>query len=137
MELTNELKARFFALYWGQDVAVIKPPEGIRNCWKEHFEETHTVSSLSEIELIRLRPISSITEEEKMGLFYFCFPSHKDSKKVNMQEEINVLLNDPALKNYEPKGYFDYLRAKSFLVDFMGIPSDQWIEWGVVKLKEA
>lgn len=107
MELTNELKARFFALYWGQKVMFA--PNNINH----HFHVCNGLD-LQEDWCALLRPLSSMTEEEAKELKtmkdHFC-GLEMGSKRV------------------------DYVRSLGIALPFMGIPVDQWVEWGVVKLK--
>lgn len=135
VELTNELKARFFALYWGQRV------------WPNQFTVDGQMNSLSEEAMdalfVELRPLSSITEEEAESLKeYKSFSFHTANKFVSMLPNYNL----KEIKAHASKAIFlayhscegaDTLRRLGFALPFMGIPVDQWIEWGVVKLKEA
>lgn len=121
MELTNELKARFFALYLGQKVfykvisqeiiSVVKP---VDLCYVKGW--------------VFLRPLSSITEEEALELADIDFEHPPNEPKVKwVNEYIEHII--------EYRNSSDYLRSKGFALPFMGIEVEQWVDLGVVKLK--
>lgn len=122
MELTNELKARFKAQYWGQNVG---KKHGRTATWEVLF------GTISTIDYIELRPLSSITEEEIIEIMKEIEVSQNRAKTIVEQIDWKYA----SFRNAVYPWLIDYLRCKSFAIPFMGIPVSQWVEWGVVKLK--
>lgn len=162
MELTNELKARFEMLYYGQRVSMLHKPEGRYS--DEVFKAPQILTGPNQSEYLSLRPLSSITEEEAIEVAKKLSPTtfvlnrrwivrRHDLGGFTVEQGLNYhsfdIEDDGELEmwdNYHSKmavsgenmlSAYDYLRSKRFLLPFMGIPSEQWVEWGVVKLKTA
>lgn len=140
MELTQELKERYFALYWGQDVSYV---DGV-----ERALCVGTETYIYRIDYLELRPISSITEEEAIQCAQAGFNEEEIANSSKVFSALFVSLAEFVIDRFESVeetegGYVkhtlastDWLRSKGFAVDFMGISVDQWVEWGVVKLKK-
>lgn len=167
MELTNELKARFEMLYYGQRVSMLHKPEGRYS--DEIFKAPQILTGPNQSEYLSLRPLSSITEEEAIELALInkialedideetpVLRTYKNKhivvqywREMNTQEGMDSDIYPFSVTNtngtfgcydhwgccVDPIRSIDYLRSKSFLIDAFGIPSEQWVEWGVVKLK--
>lgn len=142
MELTNELKARFFALYWGQQVGKIEPTkEYLGLCWVKHFDSLHPVISPSELSYLELRPLSSITEEEATEVANTVYPYVTDSERVDLDAIVKYLTGIYPIDGSEDttNNMFhlcDYLRSKGFALPFMGISVDEMLKAEWIKLKE-
>jgi hypothetical protein len=78
---------------------------------------------------LELRPLSSITEEEAKE---FC---NYSGYEVFKHYFFYLTLRDFSTSTLLVGELIDWSRSKGFLLPFMGIPSEQWVEWGVVKLK--
>lgn len=117
MELTNELKARYYGLHIGETVLcdskewVLRgvilvgndtPTLTLQNKYKKYVDYE------CDLCILLLRPLSSMTEKEK---------NH--------------------LASLDRISGADYIRSIGVLISFMGISSDRWISSGVVKLKES
>lgn len=115
--LTNELKAKFFALYWGQDVMV---------------------KSMSFAYLL-LKPLSAITDEDAIEVAIIAGnSSYTDDRRAYngrlllqefLRRQCNVYGED-WLK------LFDYLRSRGYALPYMGISVEQQVEAGWIKLIE-
>jgi hypothetical protein len=135
MELTNELK--YFVLYWGQEVAVLEFQQG----WNPEPVVTVdeiSISSDRKIDHLSLRPLSSITDEEAVKISRILdigYSNDPDSTADYDKEGLIDLLSYD--EYYSRTSYLnDYLRSIGIATDYLGIPVEQWVEWGVVKLKE-
>lgn len=87
---------------------------------------------------VELRPLSSITDEEIKDMCKNMYPTVVEG--FDRDAVIAALTGMESLKGYDntlPQFFenLDYLRSKGFLMPFMGISPEQWVEWGVVKLK--
>jgi hypothetical protein len=141
MELTNELKARFFALYFGQEIAEEYTLNRLFKIGKH--------MNLEDINSINLRPLSSIKEEEakECGLSGLDQEERKEALALfdampllNHKENIITIF-----ENIEPIegglvkyiiANIDYLRSKGFALPFMGISVDEMVKAGWIKLRE-
>lgn len=138
MKLTNELKERFKALYWGQKVGRSKG---------SYMKLAINKSNFLNIDYLELRPLYSITEEEAKECALSGMSPKEREASIKLFDFMCVdhaeCISD-IFTNKEPieGGYvkyiianIDYLRSKGFLLDAFGIKADKWVEWGVVKLK--
>jgi hypothetical protein len=124
MELTNELKAKFFALYWEQEVLYYGASMQVvcEISFPKYFEITDYH--------LTLKPLSSITDEDAIEV-----------------AKISNIPNEWAFyKKAYQSGYYctdmitldvaDYLRSKGYILPFMNISVEEMIEAGWVKLIE-
>jgi hypothetical protein len=140
MENTLENKAKFFALYWGQE---------IMKEFKEDLNETvymsnpHANQSKISSYYLELTPLSQISDEdaknflEIIGLKY----------KIEEDDFYKMLLKENKLYEYfasvrpivlEEWNYLvDFLRSKGYALPFMGISVETLVEWGWIKLKNS
>lgn len=96
-------------LYFGQHVGMV------------HIEpaRTVTIGSLFEHDYLLLRPLSSITEEEKHHAYKISFYGMTDHEKIRASVE-----------------YADIIRSKGFALPFMGISVEEMVAAGWIKLIE-
>lgn len=132
LENTLENKARFFALYWGQQV--------LKTDYSNRIYKTGTELSVSYITIyehrsyyLELTPLSQISDEDVKGLTnsfmrtkkelldYYCSESHGQALKM-------------LFKDLKPEDY-DYLRSKGYALPWMGLSVDDLVNYGWVKLK--
>ena len=124
--LTNELKARFFAQYWGQDVTNSGIPAvyPVVACNMYRIEES----------CLLLKPLSAISDEDAAVLSIHRYK--------NSQSLLNPHIGKCIVDGYLTKGRqlepfeVDYLRSKSYFLPFMDY-SEELIHAGWVKLQEV
>lgn len=135
MENTLENKAKFFALYWGQNVfrhSLIKN-NGVVDLYSLSDRNVNPLYSYLE-----LAPLSQITDEHALECYNLHFLSHikndirpNESKisfaKKHIVKPIEVCI--PIV--------IDYLRSKGYALPWMGLTVEQLDSFGWVKLKEA
>lgn len=129
MEITQELKRRYFALYWNQKVVkdsicIGEDPEYVA----EAFGYSEDVFKVLYLELKDLR---NITDEDAIEIAKII-----DGKKHRSVESIK---KDIADQMFWVRDCYvvDFFRSKGYALPYMGIPVSKWIEEGVVKLKEV
>ena len=106
-------KQKFFALYWGQQVA-----EWCGEIFVFDFDFPR--SRVVESKLV-LKSISQITDEDAKGLYPGC-----NAKEVQWQL-LNGTMHDI---------WSDYLRTKGYLLPWMGLTPDEIISYGWSKYRE-
>lgn len=107
MENTKENKAKFFAQYWGQEVAYVCYPQEEPHIWVlQDYNINHT-------DHLQLKPLSSVTDEDAIKLGY------GNAKHLLS----NILYNR------------DELRQLGYALDWCGLSVEKQIEYGWVKLK--
>lgn len=115
VERDNKTKARLFAQYWGQEVA--------RTKWKQGWSTTRLteVDPISAtIDYLELKSISNISDED---LELVGFASRKG---------LAACVATLGLEGM----WIDYLRSKGYALPFMGIPVEEQIELGWIKIIE-
>jgi len=137
-ELNNENKAKFFALYWGQEV---------QSHGKEMF---HVTGILVRQSYLQLKPLSAISDEDAIDVLNVLMGYeenyyqdwHPNIQKVWMQT-IKIDLNDdfgsrqvPALQSYFKYTWQvgDFLRSKGYALPWMGLSVVEMTEAGWIKL---
>lgn len=160
MELNKENKARLFSQYWGQDIIHVND---FGWAGKTRIVDSLTIESdsFSKFSLI-LKPISSISDEDAIGVSKYCISSNP----------INVLIDRPwdngvieitsisehstwtlclsgedmyfKCEDYRKENdstlvlaAYDFLRSKGYAIPFMGLSVREMIEAGWIKLKES
>lgn len=108
MENTLENKARFIALYWGQNLRIIDDKNEVHN---------YTIDEITfkYIKTIELKPISSISDEDAKKLGFRCSEHFKSDANES--------------------GWKDELRYLGYAVEWDGLTVEEQIEFGWVKLK--
>ena len=133
MKNTPENKAKFFALYWGQEVLK-------RKCSSTNFaarigtELPIEKFILSRPYFLELKPLSQITDEDAIEVdrLRFNFRNHA-GKSIIGKNYIATSAN----KNYMYSIIVDFLRSKGYALPYMGISVEQQIKWDWIKLKEG
>jgi hypothetical protein len=157
MENTIENKAKFFALYWGQEIVVHNGIINKRFKLNEIGDETDYH--------LQLKPLSSISDEDVIEVAKIINPgsffTNKkwDVKHIPNEEASYIEItskrsahrfeiyydgylhvkdedtdNIPVMSLPNYLGAFDYMRSKSIALPFMGISVEQMVEWGWIKL---
>lgn len=145
MEHTIENKAKFFALYWGQDVFRIK--DGIDNPGK------HIISN-NYVDHLVLKNLSDITDKDAIEVFKIIggekinpdnyeenskgFFNQNDSDQyiIFEKEGVEFWVDDFQLSKDHNKTLrlFDYLRLKGYALPYNGLSVEDQIEYGWIKL---
>ena len=129
IELTNELKARFFAQYWGQEVLRFTHPNLLDDIWRVNELEDDLAGRYGYLEL---KPLSSITDEDAaevarlMGRF---------GLYVYLINQGRGFINSAGIPFRLPIKVYQYLQSKGYALPFMDISVTTFIEAGWVKLK--
>ena len=130
----KELKERFFALYFGQQVLKVGEP------YHESFVtvpcEWHVWNECSmELIHLELKPLHSISDEDLnyigeyvFGVGYEGMKRKVESAGKRVQDYLNI--------NRSPIIVTDYLRSKGYAIPFMGISVEEQVEKGWIKLVE-
>lgn len=142
MENTLENKAKFFALYYGQEV--LTRDDGFRKFWKLG-SEVSIESSLSKYGYdygyyLELTPLSQITDEDaivcaKIAYVFDDTEAGKIAEKRCQTAENGkdwVIENETSLE----LGITDFLRSKGYTLPWLDTTVEQQIEFGWIKLKE-
>lgn len=132
LENTLENKARFFALYWGQEVHYYR----LRKLtpFKKHEVNGSTYGYLV------LTPLSQISEEDLKAIS-FNFPDGTEGIEFDFQPN-NYKFHWKAKKGINVKeGYltlkdFDYLRSKGYALPFHNLSVQDLIDYKWVRLKD-
>ena len=163
-KLTPELKAKFFAQYWGQKVFKYEMLDKLRSKFlsldDDHLSDDDylilkPLSSISDEDAIEVAKISDVVPDEGLlverrsrgSVFVYC--KYNDTAHTNKPENLFVIpANDLAFYCYSDSGkiynvdaeraldMFDLLRSKSYAIPFMGISVEEMIEAGWIKLKD-
>ena len=131
LELTPELKERFFAQYWGQKVLHVND-ESEMNYLFEVDKGTFQLN-LSGCYLV-LRELPAITPEESIDLTLLSFPeiSELQNEKKGVELLWNTLNSIRDSSNW--LSTWDYLRCKGFALPFMGHSVEELVNAGWIKL---
>jgi len=122
-EITNENKAKFFALYWMQDVLMCKHYNKPITLIGNHIDYLYC-GDYSEYYL-QLKPLSSISDE--------------DAEFIDLQSED---FNEDGWFDGEEMFYYwasidvDYIRSKGYALPWMGLSVEELVEAGWIKLIE-
>jgi len=141
MENTLENKAKFFAQYFGQEVAKCNTgPSNI--CHIQHY--TLGMGNPQRFHL-ELRPLSSITDEELLAAIQILDSNNEFTELGSLQigREIIQIVGDinveVARNDIHPQYIFhfaDFLRSKGYALPWMGLSLEKQIEYGWIKLKD-
>ena len=130
-EINNENKAKFFALYWGQEFFEWKYPE--------HATSTCVIKPVlgfienyTQCGWLNLKPLSQITDEDAFLI----------SKLIGvyMEDVYDWLTGDCMHEDFQNPFTFlhatDYLRFKGYAIEWMGLSVEEMLEAGWIKLVE-
>ena len=137
-ETDLNLKARFFAQYFGQNV--LTRPKSDNKKWILG-EEVSINSELSKSGYdyqyyLELKPISQITEEDYKGipeLYYGSTDSWFNAQRIYTHETLEECVSK-VIKKLKPTQY-DYLRSKGYALPYMELSIETLQEYGWIKLK--
>ena len=117
VEINNKNKAKFFALYWGQEIL------------NDGIETGGNVGDCEEEMFLLLKPLSSISDEDKeaVGLEPYNQFGEKGWYERSTFDELFY---------YWSFEDVDYLRSKGYALPWMGLSVEEMVEAGWIKLAE-
>lgn len=143
IENTSENKAKFFALYYGQEVAKITKGTYTHTLGSVHVVDSMVMRSLGVTTVLKyrytleLKPISMISNEDAMAVIgeslYRHFQIDENDSRFGMSAS-QMFFEDEATFLHQPKTV-DYLRSKGYALPWMGISLEELVKYGWVKLK--
>lgn len=135
MNNTLENKAKFFALYWGQDVLCSDMYGDNGTIYSATMKE----SSIKK-EWLKLKSLSSISDEDAISVYDITCPNTKWADDYKVKEARSWLNNEFGIGNIHHKWaamqVADLLRSKGHAIPWMGLSVEKQIEYGWVKLEE-
>jgi hypothetical protein len=126
-EITNENKAKFFALYWMQDVLMCKHYNKPITLIGNHIDYLYC-GDYSEYYL-QLKPLSSISDEDKEAVGLESY-NQFDEKGWYERSTFDELFYYWSFEDA------DYLRLKGYALPWMGLSVEELVEAGWIKLIE-
>lgn len=147
MENTLENKAKFFALYWGQEVFMKGNNSAL---WELDYIR---LGSISKFSLLELKPLSLISDEDGIEGAIILQGIKKDNEILDIKRyddfiSFSIIHNGCNFKTcysffYQAsrpatltQKYADFLRSRGYALPWMGLSVEQLIEYGWIKLKE-
>lgn len=142
-EITNELKAKFFAQYIGQtvvghetdncnfrltEISLTDCEVGLFGDWSGGTHPQASCNDLIGIDAVwlNLRSLVSITDEDAIEVGFLSSGGFNRNLKVYGEDEFyRCFIRQPEI---------DYLRSKGYTLPFMGISVEQQVKSGWVKL---
>ena len=163
MNITEEQKRLFFTQYWGQSVVRFRNWDTWDTQLPSKEVNRHQITKfmLSDGNYLQLRPLSDITKEEAQEVIHihrskfaskpkyvykvkYIIPTDK-GVCIDFKEPYSELLSSLVLlpdsvgskivPSHNPFEILDYLRSKSFALDYSGITVDRMVTEGIVVLK--
>jgi hypothetical protein len=136
MENTLGNKAKFFALYWGQNVH-----NGL-NSGGEEFQVAQInrfIIQYMENTFLKLKPLSSISAEDAIEVGRILKIDFKPQYLINeVREWIDCRFGFGRIEHrFECFEILDYLRSKGYALPFMGVGVETLVSWGWVKLHDS
>lgn len=119
-QITPEIKARVFALYWGQKIWTEKSNPKCLDVVDAYIDFDPYDSDDFDDAVLLVKQLSSITDEDAIELNKM----HNWTKGVH---ETKYWYQDEA----------DYLRSKGYALPAFGYSVDELVEAGVFKIKEV
>ena len=139
MEKINdtEMKARFFAQYWGQIVALVTKGSYTHPLGTMHVVNSHVITNTSSIAKHRyslnLKPLSLISDEDKIKI--------GEILQVYPENVLGWINGEYVHEDFQDAFTFqfaiDYLRSKSYALPFMQYSVKELLELGWIKLTES
>jgi hypothetical protein len=121
-EINNENKAKFFALYYGQEIIMKRvwdSPMDFKYLFQDDLE--YNVAST----YLKLKPLSQITDEDAIEVE--CYGAGVDEYGYSFSR-----VGHTSWKGHEQ----DYLRSKGYALPWMGLTVDELVKAGWVTLTE-
>jgi len=128
-KLTTENKAKIFALYWGQEVAILNDDsEYAQSIYCVDWEVFDTIEHPEHENdfYLELRPLSSITDEDLLSIL---------PERFNEETLAFVSLGIKG-GDWLVKQYADELRLLGIAIDWCGWSVEELVKEGVFVLKE-
>lgn len=135
IENTLEFKAKFYTLYWGQEICVWPELENLKEI------RTKVLSELDENDYIILTSVDDITDEHLEVCYHLHnahigydgtmdFGSHLEMVKywIDMSKGYKDLYNTPSI--------VDYLRSKGYALPYLTLSVEEQVSYGWIKLKK-
>ena len=129
-ELNNENKAKFFALYWGQDWLTC-PVLGDRG----HIYSNTMKDDQIKDRWLTLKPLSSISDEDAIEVAKMVFGDRFSSHLIIGQSYAHWLNKNP-LYALDWK-VVDYFRSKGYALPWLGLSVEEMVDAGWIKLIES
>ena len=121
-EINNENKARFFALYWGQDVLKWHKNFNVLEKQKVEAQIIHWIQFIT----LELKPLSSISDEDAEAI---------DLTSEKFDEE--GWFDKDELFYYWCFQDVDYLRSKGYAMPFIKLSVEEIVEAGWIHIVES
>lgn len=136
MEITLENKAKFFAQYWGQIVAVVTKGSYTHPLGTEHVVNETVIRTLSPIVKheysLCLKPLLSIPDEDAIVLAGDDLCDQKD-RDILIRYAKEIIQYDSILATLRPKHY-QRLQSIGYALEWMGISVDEMVQADWIKL---
>lgn len=146
MEISNEIKAKIFAQYFGAKCE--HRVFTIERVWEDRGE-FNMDCDLIELCMddtedykttLLLKPLSSITDEDAIEVAKFChISSHKDNHVLKHEGKDlieNYLYRQSNVNGINWLRVFDYLRSKGYALPYLNYSIEDLVEAGIYKLTQ-
>lgn len=134
-QITPEIKAKIFALYWGQEIMVWFYTGGEKAKSLCKVAGNHMKSYYIERGCLEVKPLSSITDEDAITL-----PNGYHKTRKELIDYYCEYDDATAIRRFfadlKPVDY-DHLRSLGYALPAFGYSVDELVEAGVFKLKEV
>ncbi len=138
MENTLENKAKFFALYWGQEVLTTSQWKRLyrvenyflNDTWEVFKDEGVNQFNIDNIHL-QLKPISSLSKYD-----FKLIEGNKIMNPESPNDSIDITCGKIGNINLSDLTTTDFLRSRGYALPWMGLSVEKLIEYGWIKLKE-
>lgn len=136
MENTKENKEKYFAQYWGQEVAV--QGEGGGSGFKYQINEA-TITDIRN-DYLQLTPLSQITDEDAIEVAKIC--DFHSCTIQNGRSVVGCILDKESqfishnVYHLDFVNAIDFLRSRGYLLPFCGLSTDTLKSYGWVKENE-
>lgn len=137
LEINNENKAKFFALYWGQEILNdgIEIGGNVGDCEEEMFLLLKPLSSISDEDAIETAKLDSSINWNygTFGVWKNTFGSTVVSNGKGLIQKYGQTIIDIS---FLTPVQFDYLRLKGYALPWMGLSVEEMVDAGWIKLIE-
>lgn len=126
-EINNENKAKFFALYWGQEV--------VKNKSGQIFTVSPGLNLSHDSWFLTLKPLSSISDEE----ISYVKSITRYKGDVDVYSMVVSLLGIPLprkrnIEHWRVALILDYLRSKGYALPYLGLSVEDLTKAGWIKI---
>jgi hypothetical protein len=123
-EINNENKAKFFALYWGQEVYG----------WEDGSTTGFVSLNVNETEFLILKPLSSISDEDIIKLYKLVTPEDNGWIVGKSTEYRRDWLKRFKYQQNLSSDIVDFIRSIGVAYRWMGLSVEEIVEAGWIKL---